>query len=98
MTIKQILQGRFLGHPLHPLLIHLPIGLWILAMILDVVSFTQSGNTWAMTGASWCMLVGTAVALLAAVTGFADWLDIRSDHPAQSPALWHMAMMLPATF
>src|SRR4051812_30625164 len=97
MTIKKILQGRFLGHPLHPLVTHLPIGLWLLGLILDVVSVTRPPESWAMQGATWCLIAGTAAAVMAAITGFADWLEIRSDHQAQVPALWHMGMMFPAT-
>jgi nitrite reductase/ring-hydroxylating ferredoxin subunit/uncharacterized membrane protein len=97
MTIKKILEGRPFGHPIHPLIVHLPLGLWLLGAILDVIGFAYDGQRWALTGAAWSIAIGTAVAIFAALTGINDWLDIRSDHPAQKTVLWHMAMMLPST-
>ena len=97
MKGRWILQGRPFGHPLHPLLVHLPLGLWLLALILDIVSFSDASNGWAREGAFWALAIGTGVALVAAVAGYADWLDIRADQPAQNAAIWHMALMFPAT-
>jgi nitrite reductase/ring-hydroxylating ferredoxin subunit/uncharacterized membrane protein len=96
MTLKKLLEGRPFGHPLHTLIVHLPLGLWLFALILDIVSFAGGGN-WALQGAAWALLFGTAAAVFAAITGLNDWLDIRADHPAQTAALWHMAMMVPST-
>jgi uncharacterized membrane protein/nitrite reductase/ring-hydroxylating ferredoxin subunit len=96
MSLRKLLEGRPLGHPLHSLLVHLPMGLWLFALILDIVAFS-SANEWALTGAAWSLLAGTSIAILAAITGFNDWLDMRAEHPAQNLALWHMGLNLAAT-
>ncbi len=97
MTLKKILEGRWFGHPLHPLIVHLPLGLWLLGTVLDVVAFSSPSERWALEGAAWSLAIGTAVAVIAVVLGLNDWLDIRADHPAQRAAMWHMGLTLPAT-
>ena len=37
MKLLEILQGKWLGHPLHPAIVHVPIGLWTVACQLDVI-------------------------------------------------------------
>jgi uncharacterized membrane protein/nitrite reductase/ring-hydroxylating ferredoxin subunit len=96
MNLQKILEGRPFGHPLHPLLTHLPLGMWLFALIFDITGFA-SGATWAFEAAAWSMFLGTALALPTAITGLNDWLDIRADHPAQNTALWHMGLMIPST-
>jgi len=39
---RQVLQGQWLGHALHPLLTDLPLGLWTATNILDLVPVTNS--------------------------------------------------------
>ena len=39
--LKQLLQGRPFGHPLHPILVHLPIGLFFLSFAIDVWFFVH---------------------------------------------------------
>ena len=34
--LKAFLQGKPFGHPLHPALVHFPIGLFVLSLILDI--------------------------------------------------------------
>ena len=38
--LREVLRGSWLGHPLHPLIITVPIGAWVCASALDV----QAGN------------------------------------------------------
>jgi hypothetical protein len=35
--LKSLLHGTWLGHPLHPALTDVPIGAWLLAVILDII-------------------------------------------------------------
>ena len=64
------------GHPIHPLLVPLPIGFFVGALITDI-TYTQS--TWWMWAyaSSWLIGAGIATALLAAVAGFTDFLGDR---------------------
>lgn len=74
--IKSLLHGTWLGHPLHPAITDVPIGVWALAAILDVIWLVSPGaNGWAARAALVAVLVGIAGALGAAATGMADWSD-----------------------
>ncbi|GAA4037464.1 DUF2231 domain-containing protein [Sphingomonas rosea] len=61
------------GHPLHPLLIPFPIVSFIGAFVTDVMWMTGREEGWA-TASNWLLGVGLATALLAAITGFIDYL------------------------
>ena len=93
---SDFLQGRWLKHPLHPLIVHVPIGLWLLGGLFDVASRVVDEQPWLVRGAFHVTLLGVIGALLAAVPGFVDYSDIRSDHPAKRVAAWHMRLNLAA--
>jgi nitrite reductase/ring-hydroxylating ferredoxin subunit/uncharacterized membrane protein len=77
-------------------LVHFPIGLFVLSIFFDLATlFAGVGNP-LVRGAFYAMLGGVVMALLAAIPGFVDWLDIRSDHPAKPLATYHMALNLAA--
>ena len=98
--LKRLLQGRSLGHPLHPMLVHLPIALWMLSFALDMLALLgarDDGGISAMLRASfYALLAGLAFAVPAMVTGFADYADVRKDHPARRTATRHMLLNLAA--
>lgn len=93
MSLKNLLQGKPFKHPLHPALVHLPIGLFALSFVLDLASLGSDSNA-LVRGAFYTMLVGIIGAGLAAVAGFADYSDIRADHPAKRKARTHMWLNL----
>jgi nitrite reductase/ring-hydroxylating ferredoxin subunit/uncharacterized membrane protein len=64
--------GRWLGHPLHPALSDLPIGLWAGALILDVTDrdpVPRSG----IEPAALFSAAGIVAAVATAATGVVDW-------------------------
>ncbi|MEV7443332.1 DUF2231 domain-containing protein [Streptomyces sp. NPDC091204] len=67
--MRDVLRGRPLGHPLHPVLVQVPIGCWLSAAVLEVVPGAQRAAT-TLTGVG---LVGVAPA---AIAGWADWADL----------------------
>jgi uncharacterized membrane protein/nitrite reductase/ring-hydroxylating ferredoxin subunit len=89
--IRDFLQGKPFRHPLHPLLVHAPIGLFSLSFVLDIVShlFPMEGF---YEGSFYCLIAGLATGVLAAIPGLADYTDIRRDHPAKQKARWHMGL------
>jgi uncharacterized membrane protein/nitrite reductase/ring-hydroxylating ferredoxin subunit len=92
--LKDLLEGKPLRHPIHPMLVHFPIGFLVLSFLLDLVSlgFPEVPN---LTRCSfYAMLLGVVTALLAAVPGFVDYSDIRRDHPGKATATRHMALNL----
>ena len=63
------------NHPIHPMLVAIPLGLWIFALVCDIVRVCGGGGTWD-TVALYSTAGGIAGAILAAVPGFMDYLSI----------------------
>jgi uncharacterized membrane protein len=62
-------------HPLHPMLVGFPIGLWVFALVCDVVHAASGSAIW-QTVATFCVAGGIVGALLAAVPGLIDYFSI----------------------
>jgi uncharacterized membrane protein/nitrite reductase/ring-hydroxylating ferredoxin subunit len=92
--IKDFLEGKPFRHPIHPMLVHFPIGLFILSLLLDLASLVFPGVPDLVRGSFYAMLLGLITALLAAVPGFIDYTDIRTDHPGRPTATTHMILNL----
>ena len=94
--LKALLQGKPFGHPLHPALVHFPIGLFVLSLVLDIASYLNITSN-DLSGASlYAMGIGLAMGILAALTGLVDRSDIRLDHPARKTSTIHMLLNLSA--
>ena len=68
----------FEGKPFHPPLTDIPVGAYVLAAVFDVVSRIGYEREWAhdfYRAASFVLIGGAAVSVLAALTGFMDWLQ-----------------------
>ena len=50
-------------HPVHPMLVGFPIGLWVFALVCDVVHAVSGSAVW-QTVATFCVAGGIAGALL----------------------------------
>src|SRR5437773_2201095 len=92
--LKDFLEGKPLRHPLHPMLVHFPIGLFLLSLLLDLASLAFPSVPGLVRDSFYAMLLGVITALMAAVPGFVDYTDIRSDHPAKRTATAHMTLNL----
>jgi uncharacterized membrane protein/nitrite reductase/ring-hydroxylating ferredoxin subunit len=92
--LKDFLEGKPLRHPLHPMLVHFPIGLFILSLLLDVGSFVFPSTPNLVRDSFYAMLIGIIGALIAAVPGFVDYTDIRDDHPGKRTATAHLTLNL----
>jgi uncharacterized membrane protein len=78
---------RLFGHPLHPLLVSIPIGLLVLVPIWDALSWLGWLGQMAPVAyySEVAGLIGTGLAI---VTGFLDFVKIRDDRVAKI-ALYH---------
>src|SRR5947199_4666720 len=92
--LKDFLEGKPLGHPIHPMLVHFPIGLFFLSLLLDIASFVFPNVPNLVLASFYAISLGVITALLAAVPGFADYTDIRRDHPGKRTATAHMVLNL----
>ena len=89
----EFLQGKWLKHPLHPALVHIPTALWPSAFVFDLISQFRNDNVFVQL-AFYAIAVGLIVAVLAVPTGYADWTDIKPDKPAWKLGLYHMLINL----
>ena len=64
------------GHPIHPMLIPLPIGALVLSLVTDLVFAFGGSDFWA--DASWWLLwAGLVTGVLAGLVGLVDYLTIH---------------------
>ena len=80
-------------HPIHPMLVALPIGLWIFSLISDVIYLMKWGGPVWSDVALYTMAGGIGGALLAAIPGFIDLLSM-SKGPVKRIGIWHMSINL----
>jgi len=81
-------KTKFLGHPIHPMLIVFPLGLFITSLIFDLIALLT--NEPALSIASFYMIgAGVVGGLLAALFGFIDWLAIPAGTRAKGVGLLH---------
>jgi nitrite reductase/ring-hydroxylating ferredoxin subunit/uncharacterized membrane protein len=69
-TVKDVLSGTRVGHPLHPLLTDVVIGSWTSATLLDLF-----GGRDADAAARRLIAIGIAAYPATAMTGLSDWAD-----------------------
>jgi uncharacterized membrane protein len=81
-------RAKFLGHPVHPMLIVLPLGLFIAAVVFDGLHLWRESATFAAV-AYWNIAAGIVGGLLAAVFGLIDWLAIPAGTRAKRIGLLH---------
>jgi uncharacterized membrane protein len=81
---------KLLGHPIHPMLIVVPLGLFIATVIFDALYMWRGNATFAVV-AYWNMAGGIIGGLLAAVFGLIDWLAIPTGTRAKRIGLLHGA-------
>jgi uncharacterized membrane protein len=81
-------RAKIAGHPIHPMLIVFPLGLWVAGVIFDIVYLITSDETFGTIG-FWNILAGMIGALLAAVFGLIDWLAIPDGTRAKRVGLLH---------
>src|SRR6185295_9329990 len=73
-TVKDGLNGTWLGHPLHPVLTDIPIGAWMMAEVFDGLDGMDGGRRYE-EAARVCINAGLVGAVGAAVTGLTEWSD-----------------------
>ena len=87
--------ASFKGHPFHPILVPLPIGLWIFSLVSDLIyKFGFGGAVWNDV-AFYTIGGGIVGALIAALPGFIDLTDLQNPK-TKSIAIWHMFINLMA--
>jgi uncharacterized membrane protein len=79
---------KFLGHPVHPMLIVFPLGLLATAVIFDLIGLVANAPLWHRL-AFYMIAAGVIGGLAAAVPGWLDWFAIPRRTRAKRIGLWH---------
>jgi nitrite reductase/ring-hydroxylating ferredoxin subunit/uncharacterized membrane protein len=85
-TIKDLLNGRWLGHPLHAAITDVPIGTLVAAVVLDLLGYSAPADV--------AIALTVAFMIAAAITGAADYAD--TDGTARTRATLHSTLMVAA--
>ena len=81
-------RAKLLGHPIHQMLIPIPLGLFTVAVLIDIASlFADVGVL--IQVSFWNIAIGLIGAVIAAVFGALDWTRIPSGTRAKSVGTLH---------
>lgn len=86
-------QASILKHPIHPMLVALPIGLWIFSLVSDVIYVMKWGSFVWNDVAFYTMAGGLVGALIAAVPGLVDLVAMPAGK-SKTIGIWHMVINL----
>jgi uncharacterized membrane protein len=81
-------KAKFLGHPIHPILVTIPVGLLATSVVFDIVYLGTQDRTFAAV-AFWMIVAGIAGGVLAALAGLVDLSRLPSTTRASRLGMWH---------
>lgn len=76
-TLRNLLHGTWMGHPLHPVLVQLPVGAFLSAAVLDLLPDRLAPGS--RNAATALIAAGTAGVGPAAIAGLVDWSEQTRD-------------------
>jgi len=92
--LLDFLKGKWLKHPLHPIIVHVPMATWPGALIFDLLSQWQIGGNAMVRLSFYAIIFGLVASLLAVPTGLLDWTGIKKEKQAWKIGLYHMSLNL----
>lgn len=81
---------RFLGHPVHQMLIVFPLGLLATSVVFDLIGLATAADA-AHTAAYWTLCAGIVGAVVAAPFGYLDWSAVPRGSRARRIGALHGA-------
>jgi uncharacterized membrane protein len=82
-------RAKIFGHAMHPMLIVIPLGMFITSIVFDAIYYFGGKNPqWAII-AYWMIVSGLIGGVVASVPGWIDWLAIPKGTRAKAIGLWH---------
>ena len=88
-SVRDALNGVWLGHPIHPVLVTLPLGAWTLTSVLDLLGERRAADL--------CLAGGVLAAGAAAVTGSAQWNEATDHERPRRIGVVHAMLNVTAT-
>src|SRR5215467_14911847 len=86
-----VLAGTY-GHPLHPILVTVPIGAWVTSLVFDIASHAVHPAGFLAQRSLWLIAVGAIGAVLAAGAGALDLFAIPEHTRARRTAVLHASV------
>lgn len=80
------------GQPLHPLIVTLPIGAWVISFAFDLAAHTANEELVYARASFWLIGIGIVAGVAAAATGLLDLLAIPRDTPAFRTGIVHLSL------
>jgi nitrite reductase/ring-hydroxylating ferredoxin subunit len=84
--VRDLISGRWLGHPMHAVITDAPIGNLFLVIVFDVLGQPVA--------ATWTLVIGILAMIAAAIAGLADYAD--TDGTPRERATLHATLMTSA--
>ena len=94
MGLKDVLQGKPLGHPSHPMFVHFPTALFPTSLLFDLLSWVIAEPA-LVKAAFYNIAVALFVGMLAILTGFVDYFGMVPGSRKHKVTTWHMLANLP---
>lgn len=91
-----VLAGPY-GHPIHPILVTVPIGAWVASFVFDLASRWATDAATFASGSRWLIGLGVVGAVGAAMFGFLDLAAIPGGTRARRTGYIHMTLNLVVT-
>ncbi|MEO8703997.1 MAG: DUF2231 domain-containing protein [Kofleriaceae bacterium] len=86
-------KARIAGHPIHPMLVALPIGMFV-ATVATLLAFMNSGDPFYYRAAMVANVGGVVAALVAAVPGTIDLFSLPPGSSARATGIKHASSAL----
>lgn len=80
---------KIAGHPIHPMLVAFPVAFYTASLVCFII-YAANSNVFLFKMGVVANGAGAAMAIVAALPGFIDWLSIPSAKQAKATGVWHM--------
>ncbi len=87
--LRDALLGSWIGHPLHPIIVTLPLGAWTLTSIFDLLGEERAADL--------CLRAGVVAAGSAALSGLAQWNAVTERERPRRIGVMHSSLNTVAT-
>lgn len=90
---KNIIKGRFLGHPIHPMLVHFPTALFTAGFLFDLAGLWLDESRF-FAASFYVIVLGLAFGLAAGIFGMIDYMKLGDRPEAFRTASRHAGIQL----
>lgn len=95
-TLKELIAGKPLGHPSHPMFVHFPVAFYVAALAFDVMSRVGRFGDSAPLSATWLIIGAFAATVILLITGLVDYFGMVPGSTKRRWATQHMLFQLAA--